>query len=198
MKRITYIFKSGRVERLNQPQPLAKEFYYSYDQLSKANSNLTYIEDEENLNRKYKYVDKLLKRYDLPFNLSRIINKDNIDVIKKSEIIFSTNPGLAITISPFIKLIKRKQNLKFITINSGIFDEITNHGVENNKIKEYLIRKFLEIIDIIIFTSKTEHASVSAKYHAFSSKFVNHSFCIDTDFWVKKEYLKIEIESLYG
>ena len=39
---------------------------------------------------------------------------------------------------------------------------------------------------------------MSAKYHAFSSKFVNHSFCIDTDFWVKKSTLKIEMESYLG
>ena len=51
---------------------------------------------------------------------------------------------------------------------------------------------FLKVIDIIIFTSKSEHRVISNLYKDFNGKFLHQSFSIDTDFWntpkVKSEY----------
>ena len=51
MKDITYIFKSGRLDRINQDYEYAKEFFYSTALMKNKNPNLRVIEDKEGLNR---------------------------------------------------------------------------------------------------------------------------------------------------
>ena len=63
---------------------------------------------------------------------------------------FSTNPGLAITLSPFIKSYKKKKKIKFVTINSGIFTNIYASKIGKGKFKNFFVMMFLKVIDVVI------------------------------------------------
>ena len=132
MKQISYIFKNGRLQRLDKDTQYPTEFYYSLKYFQNKYPNLNIIEDIDDLNIRYIHVDKILQKIKLPIYLSKIVNKENLKKIKNSHVVFSTNPGLAITLSPFIKRYKKKKKIKFVTINSGIFTNIygsTRRGV---------------------------------------------------------------------
>jgi hypothetical protein len=183
MKQISYIFKSGRLQRLDKDTQYPTEFYYSLKYFQNKYSNLNIIEDTEALNSRYILIDKILQKIKLPIYLSKIASKENLKKIKNSEVVFSTNPGLAITLSPFIKRYKKKKKIKFVTINSGIFTNIYGSKIGKNILKNFFVTMFLKAVDVIIFTSKSEHKVISNIYKDFNSKFVHQSFSIDTDFW---------------
>jgi len=183
MKQIAYIYKSGRVERLEENTVHAKEFYYSLEYFQSKYPNLRVIEDKEGLNKRYVFIDKVLQKFKLPIHLSKIISKKNLEIIKNSDIVFSTNPGLAITLSPFIRIYKKKKTIKFVTINSGIFTNIYDLKIGKNTIKNFFVNQFLKVVDNIIFTSKSEHKEISNIFKDFNSKFVYQSFSVDADFW---------------
>ena len=196
MKNITYIFKSGRLDRINKESEYAKEFFYSHSSIKNKYPGLVVIEDQEGLNNKFILVEKLLRKFKLPIFYSKIVSKKNLNILKNSDVIFSTNPGLALTISPFVKRYKKQKNIKFITINSGIFTNIYGKKIGNNYIKNFFIHRFLKNIDVIIFTSKTEHEKISKIFNKFSHKFVHKLFSIDSEFWkanITKSQLKDEI-----
>ena len=186
MKQISYIYKSGRTERLKESSIHAKEFYYSLEYFQKKYPNLKIIEDKDGLNNKYIFIDKLLQKFKLPIHLNKIINKENLETIKNSDIIFSTNPGLAITLSPFLRKYKKRKKIKFLTINSGIFTNIYSSKIGSNPFKNIFIKYFLKTVDFIVFTSRTEHKAVSNIFSKFNKKFLYQSFCIDSDFWFTK------------
>lgn len=192
MKQITYIFKNGRLQRLDKDVHYPTEFYYSLKYFQNKYPNLNVIEDKDGLNSRFMLVDKMLQKIELPIYLSKIINKENLKKIKNSDIIFSTNPGLAITLSPFIKRYKKKKKIKLVTINSGIFTNIYGSKIGKNIFKNFFVKVFLKVVDVVIFTSKTEHKIISNLYKDFNSKFVHQSFSIDTEFWnttiIKSEY----------
>ena len=50
-------------------------------------------------------------------------------------------------------------------------------------LRTFLLQVFLKVVDVVIFTSKSEHKIISNLYRDFNSKFVHQSFSIDTDFW---------------
>ena len=183
MKQIAYIYKSGRVERLEENTVHAKEFYYSLEYFQNKYPNLSVIEDKEGLNKRYAFIDKALQKLKLPIHLSKIISKENLEIIKNSDIVFSTNPGLAITLSPFIRSYKKKKTIKFVTINSGIFTNIYDLKIGKSTIKNFFVKHFLKVVDNIIFTSKSEHKVISNIFKDFNSKFIYQSFSVDTDFW---------------
>ena len=183
MKDIVYIFKSGRLDRINKDSEYAKEFFYSYKSLKNKNSKITVIEDKEGLNKWFNLFEKILRKFNLPIFYSKIINKENLNTLKNSDIIFSTNPGLALTISPFVKRFKKKKNIKFITINSGVFTNIYGEKVGDHFIKNIFVKSLLKNVDVIIFTSKTEHEIISNKFYKYREKFVHKLFSVDTDFW---------------
>lgn len=183
MKQISYIFKSGRLQRLDKDTQYPTEFYYSLKYFQNKYPNLNIIEDIDALNSRYTLIDKILQKINLPIYLSKIVSKENLKKIKNSDVVFSTNPGLAITLSPFIKKYKKKKKIKFITINSGIFTNIYGSKIGRNIFKNFFVTMFLKVVDIIIFTSKSEHKIISNLYRDFNSKFVYQSFSIDTDFW---------------
>ena len=184
MKQISYIYKSGRTQRLEESDLHAKEFYYSLEYFQDKYPNLKVIEDKDGLNKKYLLIDRLLQKFKLPINFNKIVSKENLETIKNSDIIFSTNPGLAITLSPFLRKYKKKKNIKFFTINSGIFTNIDSSKIGSNPFKNIFIKYFLKTVDFIVFTSKTEHKVISNIFTKFNNKFIHQSFCIDTDFWV--------------
>lgn len=192
MKKISYVFKSGRLQRLGRDIQYPTEFYYSLEYFQNKYPNLNIIEDTDALNKKYIFIDKILQKTKLPIYLSKIKNKENLNIIKNSDIVFSTNPGLAITLSPFIKRYKKKKKIKFVTINSGIFTNIYGSKIGEGKLKNFFVTMFLKVIDVIIFTSKSEYRVISNLYKDFNGKFLHQSFSIDTDFWntpkVKSEY----------
>ena len=73
MKDIVYIFKSGRLGRINQDSEYAKEFFYSYKSLKNKNSKITVIEDKEGLNKWFNLFEKILRKFNLPIFYSKII-----------------------------------------------------------------------------------------------------------------------------
>ena len=53
MKKISYVFKTGRLQRLNTETPYPREFYYSLEYFQKKYSDLNIIEDIEAFNKKF-------------------------------------------------------------------------------------------------------------------------------------------------
>ena len=66
MKDITYIFKSGRLDRIDKNSEYAEEFFYSYQILKNKNLKLKVLEDKEGLNNWFTLFEKILRKFNLP------------------------------------------------------------------------------------------------------------------------------------
>ena len=62
MKQISYVFKTGRLERLEKETQYPTEFYYSLEYFQNKYPNLNIIEDADALNKKYIFIDKTYKK----------------------------------------------------------------------------------------------------------------------------------------
>ena len=75
---ITYLFLSGRKNRLEGSQEHAKEFFYGFDYFKKNDKNTEIIEFSNNNNFLLKIISYILiKLSDLPFFLHKSISRNN-------------------------------------------------------------------------------------------------------------------------
>ena len=151
---VTYLFVSGRKNRIVSDKIYSKEFFYSYHFVKKYYSNVEILEfnDVKNVYRitanTLKFIDKTLRKITkLPFFMTEIINYVNFKKLYTTDILVATNDRIGLSIMPILfikKLVFRKQisNNMFVL---GLFSNISNSSVIR-KIQKIILNVLLDYL----------------------------------------------------
>lgn len=189
-KNILYIFGSGRKKKIVQNNLDSSEFFYGYFHMNSKFKNIDYIEmlpNEVNLKRYQLFleiIDKILRKLtNLPFYIHLIFSRENLNKIKKSDLIISTNDRLAISAMPMIlysNLISA--NKKFVVIVMGLFSKKKGSKIISF-LQRFLLYFILKKIDNLIFLGKGEYQLAVNMFPKFNDKFRFIPFGINLNFW---------------
>ena len=119
-KVITYVYLSGRKERLKQDFKDAEEFFYSYLYFKRQGFNTEVIEFSHNdsyINSLLKFIDKILRKITkLPFFMSDILITKNIKQLLRSDNVVLTSDRIACSILPLliVNSVKKKENRLYL------------------------------------------------------------------------------------
>lgn len=188
---ITYVFGSGRNEKLLSKQDHGKEFFYGYPYFSKKDYRLNIIETE-NQNSSYltkkilKFMDGFFAKFSkLTFYMNVLISRDTLSQIYNSKNVITSNHGIGMSLFFYISLMKILKKINFIVILSGLF-AMRKSNIIVRVLRKIIFTYFLCVVDYLIFTNRSEYDFAVKNYTKFESKFVCLPFCIDTDFWRPK------------
>jgi len=190
-KVITYVYLSGRKNRLKKEFNDAEEFFYSYLYFKRLGFNTEIIEFSHNdgvVNSLLKFLDKVLRKTTkLPFFMSDILIIRNIKQLLSSDYVVLTSDRIACSILPLLivnSLKKRKANFTCVVL--GLFQ---HKGVKGLKkiFQNLLINSILKHCDNFIFLGKGEFDYAAIEHPKYKEKFHFVPFCIDTNFWKIKE-----------
>ncbi len=188
---VTYLFVSGRKNRIVSDKIYSKEFFYSYHFVKKYYSNVEILEfnDVKNVYRitanTLKFIDKTLRKITkLPFFMTEIINYVNFKKLYKTDILVATNDRIGLSIMPILfikKLVFRKQisNNMFVL---GLFSNISNSSVIR-KIQKIILGLCFRVYDNFIFIGKSEYEYAKENNRKFERKFHYIPFSVDFNFW---------------
>ena len=178
-KKITFVFLSGRKEKLKIHKPYAKEFFYGYHHIKSRYQDTEIIEFS---NSKDSIFDKFLRKIsDLPFFTSRLENKENRERFSESDSIILTNQRVGFSMFRTLVYIKLFKKIKVSVFIMGLFNKKTNYFIKDI-FRNILIRFLIILTDNFIFLSKGEYLFAENKYSTFKNKFHFIPFAIDTDF----------------
>ena len=188
MKKITYIFGDGRINKLSKENEYAKDFFYGYHILNQNNNYKTQIvelySDTENKNKESKILfllDKFLNKLTfLQFHFHQIFKKNNYKEIINSDVLIFSTDRLGISFFPILIF---KKNLKSIVITMGLLKEHKNLKSYQKILRPYVLKMFIKSVDKLIFLGMPEYKSAKEKYPKYSDKFEFTPFAIDFQFW---------------
>ncbi len=196
---VTYLFVSGRKNRIVSDKIYSKEFFYSYHFVKKYYSNVEILEfnDVKNVYRitanTLKFIDKILRKITkLPFFMTEIINYVNFKKLYTTDILVATNDRIGLSIMPILfikKLVFRKQvsNNMFVL---GLFSNISNSSVIR-KIQKIILGLCFRVYDNFIFIGKSEYEYAKENNRKFERKFHYIPFSVDFNFWNTSNLPKI-------
>tara|TARA_B100001250_G_C19773070_1_gene778164 strand:+ start:587 stop:1678 length:1092 start_codon:yes stop_codon:yes gene_type:complete len=183
-KRITFVFLSDRKKRLEAKNNYAKEFFYAYHHISSIYKNVDIVEFN---NSKDSTFDKLLRKLtDLPFFSSKIINKVNINLFLKTNILILTNQRVGFSTLPLVMILKIIRRIKVNIFIMGLFDKKTNYKIKN-LFRSIFIGVLILFTNKLIFLSEGEYNYALNKMPFWKKKFTFIPFSVDVDFWKFKE-----------
>ena len=117
---ITYVFGSGRREKLLNNSFTAKEFFYGYQYFQNTNINLNIIEMLEEkpnvigVKKLFRLIDKIFRKIsNLPFYFTEILSLKNFKIIKKTDKLIITNDRLEFRYFLFFCIVGFSTKLKF-------------------------------------------------------------------------------------
>ena len=195
---ITFVYQSGRKDRLNSEGIFPQEFFYGLDHFKNIFNKQEIIEFDNREYRNIRYLISLFleKISGLPFFMQKIINLENYKIFKNSDVIVFTNQRVAISTLPIVKYLNLYKNNKKIVYVMGLFNV-----VHKNKLKNFLRRFFIGVFvknfDHLIFLSKGEYEFVKNNYSKYSSKFSFIPFSVDTTFWQNEKEKKRSNQILF-
>ena len=180
---ILFIFNPGRVERINQKQEFAKDFFYGYFNFKKSGfkTNLSEINHKSVflISKFDKGINKLTK---LPIHLSSFFNKDLIKKVNTNNHIYLVNESVMFYLLPYLVFKKRKNTSTNVFI-MGLFSNINTMGKRTVIYKFILKSMILPNIDNFLFLGRGEYELASTNYQQYKEKFSFTPFGIDTYFW---------------
>lgn len=187
-KKITFVFQSGRIHRLNsEKQSYSKEFFYAFHNFKKEFSTVNIIEFKDSNKIMQKIMQKISKilRYltTIPFYFEKIINIENFKILQNSQHVIFTNQRVAFTSFPLLQLVKLvNKDLQSSVFIMGLFVNQSNNVVRI-KLRKIFINLLLRKVTNIIFLGLGEYEFANANYKKYSYKYTFLPFPIDIDFW---------------
>ena len=136
---ITYVFGTGRIDKLDNKN-FTGEFFYGYNYFLSKNLNVQIIEMNES-NRKNRISSKILFFLDrlvnkltrLPFYMNEVISFENIKKLKNSKNIIFTNDRIGVSLLPVVIFLKLFYKINSVVIVMGM---LNNSG--NNELVRFL------------------------------------------------------------
>tara|TARA_Y100000389_G_scaffold202619_1_gene248435 strand:- start:566 stop:1678 length:1113 start_codon:yes stop_codon:yes gene_type:complete len=184
--KITYIFVTGRIERLEKISNFAKEMFYGYDYFSeKYPTNIIELHDNKNLVNKFlRIIDKIINKITLlPFNMNNIFSIKNFKIIYNSNQIIVSNDRLALSALPMFiiaKFFRKKIKISFFVM--GLFVHKKRNFLQS--FFHYILLKLLfKTTNNVIFLGIEEYEFACREYPKFIKKFNYLPFMVDVKFW---------------
>ena len=180
MKKITYIFSKGRIDRLFNKN-FSDDFFYGSRFLLEKNYDVEIIEFklENKLLIKIEYI--LSRLFSLPLYVFSILNKKNIQIFKDSKDIFMISESTGFACLPLILLLKKKYKFKTHLFVMGLFSKKQNF-IFFKVVHKYLIKLLVGRSDNIYFLGVNELEKAQKQFKA-NTNFIFLPFHIDTNFW---------------
>lgn len=188
MKKITYIFGGGRLEKIDDQYNFAKDFYYGFHLVKNSKKYDTKILEIYPFSKSKTIFLSLLQKIDilltklifLQFHFHEIFIKENLNTIKNSDVLIFSNDRLAFSFFPFLKF---KRNTKSIVFVMGLLKEHKNLKIFQKILRPFFLSLFIKTVDKFVFLGKSEYDFALKKYPQYKEKFIFFSFAVDYDFW---------------
>ena len=198
-KKITYLFLNGRIERVKN-YDYSDDFFYGYRHLLSKNHEVEIIEMKLLTNSIFRklltFIDRLLRKISLgSFFLSQMIDRQNFEKIKGTDVLIATNDRLGYSTLPYLIYLrlKRKKVIMFVM------------GMLKIQYKNFVIKIFTNIFikllvkscSNLIFLSESELKEAKRKLPHQKDKMQYVPFCIDTKFWSRKNSYQVNNKILF-
>lgn len=186
---LTYVFGAGREKKINNAAVQAKEFFYGYFSLLKT-FDISIVEMDFPNKSKSKimyYYDKILRKLTkFPIYSKDILSSSNRKILKNSDILILTTDLLALSLLPYLLVLKLRKRAKCFVIVMGLFGRTSD-----KKIIKLFQNFYLFLLDITvskyIFLGEGELNNAKDLNRKISSKFQFLPFSVDTKFWNPQE-----------
>ena len=182
---IIYLFKKGRVKRLENAKKYPSEFFYGFLELREEGYNIKLFEEKDlGIEIKNIFLKKFFNLFskfvfNLPFNtiLGFLLN-NCFEKIKKAKYIVATTNSLGISLS-FAKSIGLiKSDILFI--NMGLFPK------KPHKLKVIFYKYLFKKVKLLTI-SKTENKYLKSHLNNLDIQYI--PFGVDASFWVPQKKL---------
>lgn len=195
---ITFVYQSGRKDRLNSKGEFPKEFFYGLEYFKKIFNDYKIIEfDNRELKNIRYFISLFLEKISgLPFFIQKIMNLENYKIFRNSDVIVFSNQRVAISSLPLIKYLNFYKKNKKIVYVMGLFNVVHKNKLKNF-LRRFFIGAFIKNFDHLIFLSKGEYDFVNNNYSKLKDKFSFIPFSVDTAFWNYEKEKKISNQILF-
>lgn len=182
MSNITYIFTSGRADKLND-KSYSDDFFYGLRYLNKEfDVDIIEFKKKSKLLKKIEHI--LSKVFSLPFYIFSLISIENIKKIKNSDRLILVSESTAFAALPILLFFKKKKNIHVYLFVMGLYSKNLNYKFIS--FIHYLLIKFLyRYVDKLFFLGNAEYGR-ALKLHGEEKKLYFRPFCVDVSFWTTK------------
>ena len=196
MQNITYIFSSPRKERYFRNLVEAKEFYYGLFSFNSNQYKIDIIEfnnsNSSNVPKSIlKLFDKIMtKIFSLPFYTSRIVNKENYNILKKTDYLYLINENVGCSVLPMLFFLRKRKEVKISLFVMGLYSKKQRFPIFN-KFHFFLVKILVSNVDNVFFLGKGELNKAKTIHPKMENKLHYFPFSIDTEFWREKNKVNL-------
>ena len=192
MKSVTYFYAGNRKDKVEGSTEEARELYYSYHSFYENNYKMEIVEFaqyETLVSRILYFYDRILNKFfSIPSYSHKVCTYSNYKKIKKSDIVFLVNEGVAFSVLPMLFFIKKSDKTQINIFSMGLFSKKPKTGF--NKLNLIYIKLLVSFVDNILFLGKGE-LNKAKKQVKNKDKFKFIGFSVDTEFWTPSPSRKI-------
>ena len=185
---IIYLFKKGRIQRLENVKNYPSEFFYGFLELREEGFNIKLLEEKDlDIQIKNIFLKKFLNLvskfvFDLPFNtIVGFILNNSFKKLKQAKYIVATTNSLGISLSLAKSIGLIKADILFI--NMGLFPK------EPNKLKVIFYKYLFKKVKLLTI-SRTENKYLKSYLDDLDVRYI--PFGVDANFWVPQKKIKSE------
>jgi len=181
MSNITYIFTSGRSDKVNNKN-YADDFFYGCRYLSK-DFDINIIEFSK-VNKFFKKIEHILSKVlSLPFYVFSLLSFDKIKIILNSNKIVLVSESTAFAILPILLFSKKKRNIQVYLFVMGLYSKNLNYKFAS-MLHKFFIKFLYKYIDKLFFLGYPEYLN-AINLHQENNKIFYRPFCVDVSFWTQ-------------
>ena len=192
MKSVTYFYAGNRKDKVEGSSEEARELYYSYHSFYENNYKMEIVEFaqyETLVSRILYFYDRILNKFfSIPSYSHKVCTYSNYKKIKKSDIVFLVNEGVAFSVLPMLFFIKKSDKTQINIFSMGLFSKKPKTGF--NKLNLIYIKLLVSFVDNILFLGKGE-LNKAKKQVKNKDKLKFIGFSVDTEFWTPSPNRKI-------
>ena len=192
MKSVTYFYAGNRKDKVEGSTEEARELYYSYHSFYENNYKMEIVEFaqyETLVSRILYFYDRILNKFfSIPSYSHKVCTYSNYKKIKKSDIVFLVNEGVAFSVLPMLFFIKKSDKTQINIFSMGLFSKKPKTGF--NKLNLIYIKLLVSFVDNILFLGKGE-LNKAKKQVKNKDKLKFIGFSVDTEFWTPSPNRKI-------
>ena len=192
MKSVTYFYAGNRKDKVEGSTEEARELYYSYHSFYENNYKMEIVEFaqyETLISRILYFYDRILNKFfSIPSYSHKVCTYSNYKKIKKSDIVFLVNEGVAFSVLPMLFFIKKSDKTQINIFSMGLFSKKPKTGF--NKLNLIYIKLLVSFVDNILFLGKGE-LNKAKKQVKNKDKLKFIGFSVDTEFWTPSPNRKI-------
>ncbi len=199
MKKIMFVFKGGRTERLNDlnSKKIPSDFFYGFPQLKAKGYNVKLYEKKSYVLKngliiKYlKYHSSFLRRI-LNFGIDTPTYFNELDILNKNDIIIAIPDSIAIALAYYIKRKWLRPELIYCAMGlASSLEKIKSRNLLLYKIINCYFKKIISACSSIIVLGKGEYEFFASEFPEIQNRLFFLPFGVDIDFWYPDQNRKL-------